>query len=150
MIVGETPGPEEDLEAEPFVGRRRKLVDDCLTQAGIDPLSVWKTTMVKCCPPKGKSPTAENVRECKVWLWRELREFKPLVVVTFGLTSTRLLLRSTSLKLKSVLGEHRPVLYDGMAVTIVPWHGMHKLLQSGREMHTQTINLFRGIAHVLA
>jgi DNA polymerase len=36
MLVGETPGDQEDLQGRPFIGPAGKLLDRCLDAAGID------------------------------------------------------------------------------------------------------------------
>src|SRR6185369_3215604 len=36
MLIGETPGDQEDLQGRPFVGPAGQLLDRCLEEAGIE------------------------------------------------------------------------------------------------------------------
>lgn len=43
MLVGETPGDQEDKAGRPFVGPAGKLLDRCLAEAGIDRAETYVT-----------------------------------------------------------------------------------------------------------
>lgn len=43
MLLGEQPGDKEDQAGEPFVGPAGKLLDRALEEAGIAPVSVFRT-----------------------------------------------------------------------------------------------------------
>jgi uracil-DNA glycosylase len=47
MLVGETPGDQEDRQGRPFVGPAGKLLDRCLEAAGIDRNEAYVTNVVK-------------------------------------------------------------------------------------------------------
>jgi DNA polymerase len=47
MFVGEQPGDSEDLAGHPFVGPAGKLLDRCMTAAGIDRGRAYVTNAVK-------------------------------------------------------------------------------------------------------
>ncbi len=47
MLVGETPGNEEDLAGHPFVGAAGRLLDELLAEVGIDRKQVYITNAVK-------------------------------------------------------------------------------------------------------
>jgi uracil-DNA glycosylase len=101
MIVGETPGDQEDREGEPFVGPAGKLLDAALTAAGIDRSAVYLTNVVKHFKWKrvGKSerrihqkPSASEIAACRPWLDAEIRLVKPRVLVCLGSTAAQALL----------------------------------------------------------
>src|SRR5690242_20556530 len=47
MFVGEQPGDQEDRVGHPFVGPAGRLLDEALTEAGIDRSQVFVTNVVK-------------------------------------------------------------------------------------------------------
>jgi uracil-DNA glycosylase len=99
MLVGETPGNEEDLRGRPFVGAAGRLLDDALAEAGIDRRAAYVTNAVKHFKwePRGKrrlhkTPNASEVRACLPWLEAEIAVVEPAVLVCLGATAARALL----------------------------------------------------------
>ena len=101
MLVGEQPGDHEDLEGEPFVGPAGRLLDQALTQAGIDREAVFVTNVVKHFkwrPAPGSKrrlherPNREEVGACLPWVESELALVRPEVLVLLGATAAQALL----------------------------------------------------------
>lgn len=99
MLVGETPGDQEDLKGRPFVGPAGKLLDRCLAEAGIDRTQTYVTNVVKHFKwePRGKrrihkKPNAMEIRACKPWLEAEVAQVKPKLLVCLGATAAQALL----------------------------------------------------------
>jgi uracil-DNA glycosylase family protein len=99
MLVGETPGNQEDLAGRPFVGPAGKLLDRCLAEAGIDRQETYVTNVVKHFKwePRGKrrihkKPNAMEIRACKPWLEAEIERVAPQVLVCLGATAAQALL----------------------------------------------------------
>jgi DNA polymerase len=99
MLVGETPGDQEDLAGRPFVGPAGKLLDRCLAEAGIDRAETYVTNVVKHFKwePRGKrrihkKPNAMEIRACKPWLEAEIALVQPQVLVCLGATAAQALL----------------------------------------------------------
>ena len=99
MLVGEQPGDAEDLAGEPFVGPAGKLLDKCLSEAGIDRKDAYVTNVVKHFKwePRGKrrihsKPNASEIRACRPWLDQELLIVRPRVLVCLGATAAQALL----------------------------------------------------------
>src|SRR5919108_6215633 len=100
MMVGEQPGDLEDRAGHPFVGPAGKLLDNALTQAGIDRSKVYVTNSVKhfkfVTIERGrrlhKKPNAAEIRACNPWLQEEIRLLKPRVIVALGATAAQTLL----------------------------------------------------------
>jgi uracil-DNA glycosylase len=96
MLVGEQPGDAEDLAGHPFVGPAGKLLDHCLSEAGIDRSRVWVTNIVKHFKwvPRGKrrihsKPGAVEIAACFPWLEGEIRAVRPSVVMALGATAAQ-------------------------------------------------------------
>ena len=99
MLVGETPGNDEDLAGKPFVGPAGRLLDDALAEAGIDRGAAYVTNVVKHFKwePRGKrrlhrTPNPGEIRACVPWLQAEIDLIEPQVLVCLGATAARTLL----------------------------------------------------------
>jgi DNA polymerase len=99
VLVGEQPGNDEDLEGKPFVGPAGRLLDEALSEAGIDRFQTYVTNVVKHFKwePAGKrrihkKPNAREIAACRPWLDAELLVLKPRVLVCLGATSAQALL----------------------------------------------------------
>jgi uracil-DNA glycosylase len=95
VLVGEQPGDKEDLAGEPFVGPAGRLLDQALSDAGIEPASVFRTNAVKHFRFSGtrgkqrihKGPGRVHVAACQPWLLAELDVVRPRGVVLLGATA---------------------------------------------------------------
>lgn len=101
MLVGEQPGDHEDRDGEPFVGPAGRLLDQALTEAGIDREAVFVTNVVKHFkwrPAPGSTrrlherPNREEVGACLPWVEAELTLVRPEVLVLLGATAAQALL----------------------------------------------------------
>ncbi len=100
MLVGEQPGDQEDRAGHPFVGPAGKLLDEALTEAGIERAEVYVTNVVKHFKWSGergkrrihKKPRLAEIRACRPWLDAELRVVQPEVLVCLGASAAQSLL----------------------------------------------------------
>ena len=72
MIVGEAPGRDEDIQAEPFVGRSGQLLNRMLEAIGLSREDIYICNVIKCRPPENRSPRAEEAAECISYLQRQI------------------------------------------------------------------------------
>jgi DNA polymerase len=88
IFVGEAPGKDEDRLGRPFVGRAGKLLDEALSEAGVDRSMVRVSNIVKCRPPGNRRPRRDEKRTCSsLHLFRELEEVSPRVICALGQTA---------------------------------------------------------------
>ena len=99
MLIGETPGDQEDKQGRPFVGPAGKLLDRCLAEASIARDEAYITNAVKHFKwePRGKrrlhkKPNALEIAACKPWVEAEIALVKPKVLVLLGATAAQTLL----------------------------------------------------------
>ncbi|MBV9481178.1 MAG: UdgX family uracil-DNA binding protein [Acidobacteria bacterium] len=101
MLVGEQPGDREDLAGKPFVGPAGRVLDEALTEAGIDRSDVYVTNVVKHFRWEGaargkrrihKKPRSWEIRACRPWLDAELAIVQPEVLVCLGASAAQALL----------------------------------------------------------
>jgi uracil-DNA glycosylase len=99
VFVGEQPGDKEDLAGRPFVGPAGRVLDEGLTEAGIDRSLAYVTNAVKHFKwtARGKrrihqKPNAAEIAACRHWLEAELAVIRPKVLVPLGATAAQALL----------------------------------------------------------
>jgi uracil-DNA glycosylase len=100
MLVGEQPGDKEDLEGRPFVGPAGHVLDQALSEAGIDRKAVYITNAVKHFKNElrgkrrlHKKPNAGEIEACRWWLDQERHIVRPRLTVALGATAAAALLR---------------------------------------------------------
>jgi DNA polymerase len=96
MLVGETPGDQEDLAGRPFVGPAGRLLDEALVEASLSRSEVYVTNAVKHFKwePRGKrrlhkKPSARERTACRPWLDAELEIVGPRLIVCLGATAAQ-------------------------------------------------------------
>lgn len=98
VFVGEGPGADEDEQGLPFVGRAGQLltqmIDNTASKEGI-PVTradMYICNVVKCRPPKNRTPLPDEMEICGQFLFRQLSALKPKAICTLGSTATKALL----------------------------------------------------------
>jgi DNA polymerase len=100
MIVGEAPGPQENIQGKPFVGKAGKLLDQILTAVEFDPeKDVFITNSVFRMPP---GDGGKDFRKPSV---EEIEYYKPYVLEIIRLTDPRIVLLAGNVACQSILGK---------------------------------------------
>ncbi len=89
MIVGEAPGADEDRAGTPFVGKVGELLDTMLRAAGLDRRDLYITHACKCRPPGNRTPDPKEIKACIGWLYDEISDVNPELIVTVGNTALK-------------------------------------------------------------
>ncbi len=89
FFVGEGPGPQEDLQGEPFVGPAGSLLDNMIKALGLRRgENTYIANIVKCRPAAAaghdRPPAAEEVTSCLPFLQRQIELVQPGVIVALG------------------------------------------------------------------
>lgn len=90
LIIGEAPGPQENIQGKPFVGRAGQLLDKILQAANFDPdQDVYITNSVFRMPPgdDGKAfrkPTNEEIEFYRPYVHEIIRLVDPLIMLLTG------------------------------------------------------------------
>lgn len=94
MFVGEAPGKQEDLGAEPFIGAAGKLLNELLALAGLKREDVYIANVLKCRPPGNADPLPHQIEACTPFLRNQVRAVSPLVLVTLGRFASQFILKT--------------------------------------------------------
>jgi uracil-DNA glycosylase len=110
-FVGEAPGSAEDAQGEPFVGMGGQLLGRIIAACGFTRDSVYLLNVIKCRPPKNRTPTNAECVNCRDYFRRQFELVKPKHLVALGAFAARLLTgRNAPLSaLRDKLHEYRGV-----------------------------------------
>lgn len=89
VLIGEGPGANEDRTGEPFVGRAGKLLDKILASIDLDRSKVYITNVVKCRPPRNRTPRRDEVTSCLWILEEQVRIMHPGIIIALGASAAR-------------------------------------------------------------
>ena len=92
MLIGEGPGQEEDRQGLAFVGPAGQLLTKMLAAIGLSREEVYICNVVKCRPPRNRTPLPEEAAACLPLLRQQFALIKPQVVLLLGATAARAVL----------------------------------------------------------
>jgi DNA polymerase len=103
MILGEAPGPQENIQGKPFVGRAGQLLDKILEAADFDPeKDVFITNSVFRMPPgedgaNFRKPTDEEIKYYRPYVSEIIRLINPLIMLLTGNVACQSILGKTGI-----------------------------------------------------
>ncbi|MCH7850913.1 MAG: uracil-DNA glycosylase [Nanoarchaeota archaeon] len=89
LFVGESPGRNEDIAGEAFVGAAGKNLDKLLAKVGLSIEDIYIANILKCRPPENRDPTSDEIRAHSPWLLKQIRDMQPRVVCSLGNYATK-------------------------------------------------------------
>ncbi len=84
VFIGEGPGQEEDRTGQPFVGPAGQLLDKMIAAMGLHRDDVYICNVVKCRPPKNRTPLPNEAGACAPFLEAQVDTVAPRVIVALG------------------------------------------------------------------
>jgi uracil-DNA glycosylase family 4 len=110
-FVGAAPGPDEDAQGEPFVGKGGDVLGRMIGACGFTRASVYLLNAIKCRPPKNRTPTNAECVNCRDFFRRQFELVKPKHVVALGEFVSRLLSgkNATLAELRGTVHQYRGV-----------------------------------------
>ena len=142
LIVGETPGEDEDRQGEPFVGQAGKLLDNMLGAMKLSRTSertaegggVYIANVLKCRPPGNRNPKPEEVAQCLPYLERQVALLKPKMILAMGRFAVQALLRDSVPDVETIpLGKLRGQVWRFADVPVVVTYPPAFLLRNGAD-----------------
>lgn len=103
LLIGEAPGPEENVRGKPFVGRAGQLLDKILQAADFDPeKDVYITNSVFRMPPgeDGKAfrkPNDQEIEYYRPYVFEIMRLIDPCVILLTGNVACQSVLQRTGI-----------------------------------------------------
>ena len=138
FFVGDPPDEDEDRQGTPFAGQAGQLLDNMLKAMGArrgegGAAGAYVTNIVKCRPPRGRLPLADEVAQCAHYLRRELALVQPKVIVVMGRSAIQHLLSEHSDATGLPLGRQRGVVYRYQGVPVVVTYAPTYLLRASAD-----------------
>src|SRR5688572_6663755 len=103
LLIGEAPGPQENIKGKPFVGPAGQLLDKILQAGEFDPeKDIYITNSVFRMPPgdDGKpfrKPTDKEIDYYRPFVFEIIRLIDPLVILLTGNVACQSVLRKTGI-----------------------------------------------------
>lgn len=137
MLIGEAPGREEDIQGRPFVGKSGELLTKMLRAINIKRKEVFITSVVKCRPPRNRTPGREEIEACLPYLLKQIELLSPKIILCLGSVAAHNLLngqirRSAPTKYKSI-SELRGNFFDLHGIKVAVTYHPAYLLRFGGE-----------------
>lgn len=100
LIIGEAPGPEENIKGKPFVGRAGQLLDKILQSVEFDPeKDVFITNSVFRMPPGADGKAFRKPND------EEIKYYHPYVLEIIHLVDPLIMLLTGNVACQSILGK---------------------------------------------
>lgn len=96
VLIGESPGAEEDRRGLPFVGPGGQLLDKMLGSISLDRNKVFLSNIVFWRPPGNRTPTAQEVGLCMPFVERLIELVDPEILIILGGLAAKSMLAKTS------------------------------------------------------
>ena len=157
LIVGETPGEEEDRQGEPFVGQAGKLLDNMLGAMALSRTGkrtaegggVYIANMLKCRTPGNRNPKPEEVAQCLPYLERQVALLQPKMILAMGRFAVQALLRDTVPEVEGTpLGKLRGRVHQYQNVPVVVTYHPAYVLRNLPEKAKVWADLCLAMAHL--
>ena len=127
VIVGEGPGAKEDEQGVPFIGPAGQMLDRMLQHVlGLRREQVYILNVVKCRPPRNRTPQPDEIAACRPFLIKQLEAIEPRVVLAMGRPATQTLL-DTQRGIKAMRGRWQ--LWRGATPLMPTFHPAYLLRQ---------------------
>jgi uracil-DNA glycosylase len=103
MIIGEAPGPQENIQGKPFVGKAGQLLDKILQAGNFDPeKDVYITNSVFRMPPGDdgsnfRKPNDKEIDFYRPFVFEVIRQVDPLIMLLTGNVACQSILGKTGI-----------------------------------------------------
>lgn len=119
MFVAEGPGYHDDRTGSMFSGPAGLVLDQLLAGIGMSRDDVYATSVVKCRPPRNRTPFPDEIEQCEGYLFQQITRVRPRVVCPLGNVALRLL-TGRPLRIADVHGRVRKTTVQGRPISVFP------------------------------
>jgi DNA polymerase len=95
-FLGEAPGADEDRQGEPFVGRAGQLLTKMIEACTLKREDVYILNILKCRPPDNRTPSPDEVENCRPFFERQLELLQPEFICCLGAVAAQGLLQTNT------------------------------------------------------
>ena len=87
MLIGETPGIEEDKTGLTFIGEVGNLLKKMLLAINIKKENIYSTYAVNFRPPEDRKPSSVEIKRYSKFLQKHISIIKPKIIILMGTTA---------------------------------------------------------------
>lgn len=84
FIVGDWPCSEDDRQGTVFCGESGELLARMVKAINLDLNDVYLANVIKCFPPDGRIPSADEIKACLPFLMRQIAVVRPRIICLMG------------------------------------------------------------------
>ena len=132
VVLGEAPGPDEDEEEKPFIGKAGQLLWEYAGEFGLQRKHFSILNCAKCYPSKTRTPKKEHLEACSKYLEKQLKLIDPVIIFSLGATPAKVLENNKDAKITKL---NNTIKYNSKynAWVIYCFHPSHILRQGSKE-----------------
>lgn len=124
LVVGEAPDTDEERHGAAFVGAAAEHAKMLLADAGVPLEAMRWTHTTRCLPRNDKSLArepdfAEETAVCASYLWKEIEQLQPKVIVALGSFATRVLTGEAVGSISEMIGTVRTISLGGRQYPLI-------------------------------
>ena len=94
MIIGESPGPEEEKSDKTFQGESGELIEKMLLAINIQKNKVYSSYAINFKTPENRKPTSQEIKRYSFFLKEHISIIDPKIVILFGSTAMESIIHS--------------------------------------------------------
>ena len=118
MLIGETPGIEEDISGLVFQGEVGKLLTKMLIAINIKIASTYLAYSINFRPPNDRKPTAQEIKRYSIFLKEHISIIEPKLIVLMGSTAMECVTGSKN-KISNERGKWKEIILNKITYPIM-------------------------------
>ena len=118
MLVGETPGEEEDISGSSFKGEIGKLLDKMLLAIKIKREKIYTTYSINFRPPKDRKPTSQEIKRYSGFLKDHISIIDPKIIILMGSTAMEAVTGSNE-KISNERGKWKEIILKNKSILLM-------------------------------
>ncbi len=134
LLIGESPGFNENEQRRPFVGQAGKLLRKTLVANGWREDEVYITNIIKYRPPENRDPLPNEIEFFRPFLDKQIEIIDPKIIVTLGRFSMYKFL-GEGISISRIHGQPRTINWNGKRITIFPMFHPAAALRAGEVLN---------------
>ena len=118
MLIGETPGEEEDKSGFSFKGEIGKLLNKMLLAIKIKRESIYTTYSINFRPPKDRKPTTQEIKRYSIFLKDHISIINPKILILMGSTAMEAVTGSNE-KITNERGKWKEIILKNKSILLI-------------------------------
>lgn len=155
LLIGEAPGEQESKLGRPFVGKAGKNLDEFIDHLELQREDIYITNVVKYRPtrlssktnkPINRTPTKVEINQFKPYLFDEIVNIKPQIIVTLGNTPLQTLL-GKEFKIGEVHGQKLNITINNLKFEVFPLYHPAAIIynRSLKEIYISDLDILKKV-----